>query len=156
MVNDDRINRTYSPGIDIVNAVFSEYDSEASRSAMNLEGITNFKRNFHILEKTGLFTRDSRFGLMVAQANYTAAYECIKAVSGITASFDAYETLYDAPDENAVREIIASPAWGQYYDAANLDKKTLEALGVEVDKAPIKSVGFAILEAEDDESAHIE
>lgn len=152
MVNDDRINQTYSPSIEVVNTVFSEYASATSRSIMNLEGITNFKRNFHILEKTGLFTRDSRFGLMVAQANYTAAYECIRAVSGITASFDAFETMYDAPDENAVRDIIASPAWGHYYDAANLDKETLEALGVEVDKAPIQSVGYAILETEDDET----
>ncbi|HRV73276.1 MAG TPA: AAA family ATPase [Eubacteriales bacterium] len=152
MVNDDRINRAYSPPLEVVNSVFSEYSTAASQVTMILDGITNFKRNFHILEKTGLFTRGSRFGLMVAQANYTAAYECIKAVSGITASFDAFESLYEDTDENAVRDIIASPAWGQYYDAANLDEETLEALGVEVDKAPIKSVGFSILEADEDES----
>ena len=65
MVNDDRINRAYSPPLEVVNSVFSEYSTAASQVTMILDGITNFKRNFHILEKTGLFTRDSRFGLMV-------------------------------------------------------------------------------------------
>ena len=129
MVNDDRINHAYSPSLEVVNSVYSEYSSVGSQITMNIDGITNFKRNFHILEKTGLFTRDSRFGLMVAQSNYSAAFECIKAVSSITTSFDAFESLYDDPDENAVRDIIASPAWGQYYDAANLDEETLESLG---------------------------
>lgn len=106
---------------------------------MNLEGLTNFKRNFHILEKTGLFTRDSKFGLLLAQRNYAAAYECIKVIADMDVFFDGFENLYDAPDEDGVRDVISSPKWGQYYDAARIPSEILTALGVEEEDAPIKS-----------------
>ncbi len=139
MVNDSRINQDYNPPVELVSSVFSEYCAAGDNVEMNLEGLTNFKRNFHILEKTGLFTRDSKFGLLIAQRNYTAAYDCIKVIAEMDMSFDGFEALYDAPDENGVRDVISSPMWGQYYDAARIPSEILTALGVEEDDAPIKS-----------------
>ena len=139
MVNDSRINQDYNPPIELVSSVFSEYCAAGDNVEMNLEGLTNFKRNFHILETTGLFTRDSKFGLLIAQRNYTAAYDCIKIIAEMDMSFDGFEALYDAPDENGVRDVISSPMWGQYYDAARIPSEILTALGVEEDDAPIKS-----------------
>lgn len=139
MVNDSRINQDYNPPVELVSSVFSEYCAAGDNVEMNLEGLTNFKRNFHILEKTGLFTRDSKFGLLIAQRNYTAAYDCIKIIAEMDMSFDGFEALYDAPDENGVRDVISSPKWGQYYDAARIPSEILTALGVEEDDAPIKS-----------------
>ena len=69
MVNDDRINTQYDPALDTISTVFNEYRDAGDSVPMALDGLTNFKRNFHILEKTGLFIRDSRFGLQVSQVN---------------------------------------------------------------------------------------
>lgn len=139
MVNDSRINQNYNPPVELVSSVFSEYCTTGDNVEMNLEGLTNFKRNFHILEKTGLFTRDSKFGLLLAQRNYAAAYECIKVIADMDVFFDGFENLYDAPDEDGVRDVISSPKWGQYYDAARIPSEILTALGVEEEDAPIKS-----------------
>lgn len=139
MVNDSRINQNYNPPVELVSSVFSEYCATGDNVEMNLEGLTNFKRNFHILEKTGLFTRDSKFGLLLAQRNYAAAYECIKVIADMDVFFDGFENLYDAPDEDGVRDVISSPKWGQYYDAARIPSEILTALGVEEEDAPIKS-----------------
>ena len=34
----------------------------------------------------------------------------------VICEFDGFENLYDAPDEDGVRDVISSPKWGQYYD----------------------------------------
>lgn len=133
MVNDDRINKTYNPSLEVINSVFTEYSAQGAAFTMNLDGLTNYKRNFHIFEKTGLFVRDSRFGLMVAQVNYDATYSCIKAISEMDTHFSAFDEQYESPDENSIKGIISGPAWGQYYDAAALPPALLEALGVELD-----------------------
>lgn len=138
MVNDSRINQDYNPPIDLVSSVFSEYCAAGDNVEMNLEGLTNFKRNFHILEKTGLFTRDSRFGLLISQRNYAVAYNCIKTIAEMHEYFNGFEDLYSAPDENGVRDVITSPKWGQYYDAARIPSDILVALGVEESDAPSK------------------
>ena len=139
MVNDSRINQDYNPSVELVTSVFSEYSAAGDNVEMSLDGLTNFKRNFHILEKTGLFTRDSKFGLLIAQRNYAAAYDCIKVIADMDMFFSGFEELYDSPDENGVRDVISSPKWGQYYDAARLSSDILAALGVEEEDAPIKS-----------------
>ena len=54
MVNDSRINQNYNPPVELVSSVFSEYCATGDNVEMNLEGLTNFKRNFHILEKNGI------------------------------------------------------------------------------------------------------
>lgn len=142
MVNDDRINRGYNPSLEIIDQVFSEYSANDAQIGMNLDGLTNYKRNFHIFEKTGLFVRDSRFGLMVSQTDAAAAYNCIKVISEMDGHFDAFDSFYDHPDETGIRNIVAGVQWAQYYDAANLPRDTLADLGVEFDVSPIQARAF--------------
>ena len=53
MVNDTRINSAYNPSNELVDQVFTEYSKPDVEISMNLAGLNNFKRNFHIFEKTG-------------------------------------------------------------------------------------------------------
>ena len=139
MFNDDRINQTYSPDSQMIMQVYEEYSApDFSLPAKYLEVLTNFKRNFHILEKTGLFVRDSQFGLMVSQINYNIAYACIRLISGIDMHFDAFDQMYGHVDEREVRDIIAENKWGNYYDGGKLSTDILVGLGAELPDAPIQ------------------
>lgn len=143
LVNDDRINQEYNPSYEILQTVWSEFNSQTFVNNMNMEGLGNFKRNFHIMEKTGLFVRDSRFGMIVAPAQPDIAYSCIKTIAEITDSFNDFDSQFLHPSEEAVKKIITSPSWGKYYDAANLPLSILEKLGLELDRAPIFSRSFS-------------
>ena len=149
MVNDDRINQTYNPPYEILQAVWSEFNAQEFVNTMNMEGLGNFKRNFHIMEKTGLFVRDSRFGMIVSPIQTDIAYSCIKEIAGITDSFDAFDSEFLHPSEEIVKKIITSSSWGRYYDAANLPLNILEKLGVELDRAPISSRSFSKFDNDD-------
>lgn len=141
IVNDDRVNKTFLPDLQLLNTVYTEY-SDVKDVNMDLSSLTNFKRNFHIFEKTGLFIRDKNLGLMVSQVNPSIAYDCIKTISNIDVHFESFDDCYENPDEEKVKEIITSPAWARYYDSANLPKETLISLGVELDNAPIPGAPF--------------
>lgn len=141
IVNDNRVNTTFLPDLELLNSVYTEYVN-ASSTNMDMSSLTNFKRNFHIFEKTGLFIRDKNFGLMVSQVNPTAAYSCIKTISEISMHFDAFDDCYGEPNEETVKAVITSPAWARYYDSARLPKEALTALGVELDDAPIPGHPF--------------
>lgn len=154
MFNDTRINTGFNVSLSVVKSAFEEY-SNPQNITMNMSGLTNFKRNFHILEKTGLFVRDSRFGLMVSQVNAHAAYDCIKVISEMQEYFAAYDDIYNCYDDETVKSIIASSAWGRYYDAGTLPIETLEALGVELDRAPLKMRSFTYTESIDKESIRL-
>ena len=139
LFNDDRLNQSYTPDTRDILQAYEDYSSpDFSLPNEYSDVLTNFKRNFHIVEKTGLFVRDSRFGLMISQTNYSIAYECIKTISEIDVHFDAFDFLYGHVDENTVRDIIAENSWGKYYDAVNLSTDILGALGAEPTVAPIQ------------------
>jgi len=151
MFNDDRLNQTYSPSSSVILQAYEEYSNPAFTLPSGYSDVlTNFKRNFHILEKTGLFVRDSRFGLLVSQSNYGVAYDCIKTISEIEDHFDAFDHLYGQVDENVVRDIIAENKWGQYYDAGRLSAEILTGLGSEIQAAPIQDEYEETVEGEMD------
>ena len=138
MFNDDRLNQSFSPSsIELLEAYDEYTNPKFSLPKQYSDVLANFKRNFHILQKTGLFVRDSRFGLMVAQSNYSTAYECIKTISEIDVHFNAFDDLYGNTDDDKVQNIIAENRWGKYYDAGVLSPSVLINLGVETTIAPI-------------------
>lgn len=143
--NDDRINNTYNPNYDLITTVWNEFTSPNFINPMNIDDntINNFKRNFHILEQTGLFLKDSLLGLSISQVQPDVAYSCIKVIAKMTDSFTSFDDQFNHPDEDYVKEIITGPSWGQYYDAAHLPLEILEKLGAEVDNAPIKTRFFS-------------
>ena len=139
MVNDERINTEYNHDLATVDAVYTEYSRPIEELTMNMDGLTNFKRNFHILERTNLFIRDSQFGLMVSQVNPDIAYGCIKTIAEIRQHYSAFDEQSGNPDDDAVKDILCLPSWGQYYDAATLSEETLQALGAIVDLPPLSA-----------------
>jgi len=136
MVNDDRINKSFNHDLKTILQVYGEYSVSPNQIHMNLDGLTNFKRNFHILERTHLFVRDSAFGLMVSHVNPQIAYECIKTISCIDAHCEAFDALGTNPTDNELKDLLCLPTWGQYYDAANLPEDVLIALGAVIDIPP--------------------
>lgn len=129
---------TYNPEYQLLLDSYKEYSSPDFKLPDSYKLVlTNFKRNFHIIEKTNLFVRDSRFGLLVAQTNYYAIYSCIRIIGNLDKYYDAYTSIYENFNEDHIRDIIGSNSWGEYYDAYTLGPDTLINLGVEVQQAPI-------------------
>lgn len=132
MVNDPRINQSYSPDYQTILLVWSEYTPYGFGYPVKMNGLNNFKRNFHIIEKTGLFIRNSHSGCLIPNIEDNAVFGCIKAVAEMKTSFDGFYTQFGQPDEKAVETVITDLKWGRYYDACWLPPKTLNALSVKV------------------------
>lgn len=138
MMNDDRINTSFSPDKNILVNVLSEYASTTPPAWVTARNyLTNFKRNFHILERTGLFLRD-RNGLLVRIDNVQKVYSYIVAISEMTTNFTGFDNCYDSGNiTSGVNAVVSSPAWGTYFDALTLPMQTLSVLSDEVDSADI-------------------
>jgi hypothetical protein len=135
LMNDDRINTTFSPNLNTLADTLDEYAQNTPPSWVS-ENLQNFKRNFHILERTGLFTRND--GLRLCPDNIEKAYSYITAISEMTVSFDGFESCYGKADIGGdVSAVVSSPAWGVYYDALTLPMQTLSELSDEIDDADI-------------------
>jgi hypothetical protein len=138
LMNDDRVNTVYSPSRDILVSALSEYANFASPQWVD-ENLTNFKRNFHIFEWTGLFGRD-REGLFVRTENEDKVYAYIAAISEMTSNFRGFDSCYGNADiAGAVNEAVSSPEWGRYFDALALPMNMLSALTDDIDDADIVS-----------------
>ena len=133
LFNDNAINQTFSPSLESIKLSLDYYADNAPPAwVFSGHNLTNFKRNFHIFERTGLFTRIRNDGLTVA--NSPKAYQYIKTISEMDHNFAAFEVCYGAPDvSQAVQNIILSPAWGRYYDSLSMPMNTLVALSDELD-----------------------
>jgi len=129
LMNDDRINQSFSPSDSAVHDAIEEYRTAVLplwTSEQRL--LTNFKRNFHIFERTGLFTR-SHDGLLLSRADLNKAYGYIQKVSDMTHYFRGFDSCYGAADlEQQVKGVVVSPEWGRYFDAFTLPVDTLVAL----------------------------
>lgn len=136
LMNDDRINTTFSPGLNMLITALNEYANSAPPSWVR-EKLTNFKRNFHIFERTGLFSRD-RNGLLLRTDNIEKVYSYVKAISEMTVSFNNFEDCYGKTNiADKVSAVVSSPAWGVYFDALTLPMQTLSALSDEIDDTDI-------------------
>ena len=138
LMNDDRINTTFSPDKNILASVLNEYASSTPPAwATNRNFLTNFKRNFHIFERTGLFSRNNK-GLIVRADNYDRAYSYIVAISDMETNFTGFDACYGASDiVGSINSVVSSPAWGIYFDTLTLPMQTLSALSDEIDDAGI-------------------
>jgi hypothetical protein len=72
---------------------------------------TNFKRNFHVLERTGLFERTGE-GL-VAPLNETGVRVALTAIASMRNFFGL---LNRQTNERQIEQAILSGRWGRYYD----------------------------------------
>jgi hypothetical protein len=145
LMNDDRINKTFTPDEDIIASVLDEYSSISVPRWVE-DNLTHFKRNFHILEWTGLFLRDTAgTGLVVRSGSLERVYSYIVAISDMTDNFTGFDLCYGASDiKQSVINIVSSPAWGRHFDALTLPLQTLHSLTEEVDISDI-SVAFSLI-----------
>jgi len=145
LMNDDRVNKTFSPDKNILVDVLNEYSTIIPPTWVTASNyLTNFKRNFHILERTGLFSRDKN-GLGVRTDNSGKLYSLISAISEMTTNFNGFDDCYNSVDiVERVNAVVSSPAWGIYFDALTLPMQTLAVLSNEVDDSDIVVAGSPI------------
>jgi hypothetical protein len=139
LVNDDRINTSFSPRKDVIVSTLAEYEQSQTPQWV-ADNLTNFKRNFHIFEWVGLFYRD-RDGLTIRNDNSEKVYAYISAISEMVVNFHGFDSCYGSADvSDAVNAVVSSPDWGRFFDALTLPMQTLSALSDEIDEIDIISV----------------
>lgn len=135
LVNDDTINQTFTPALENIRNALKDYSIRPLPDWVNGRLYTNFKRNFHIMLRTGIFSRDTS-GLKLATSDLNKAYVYAKQIAEMQNNFEAFASCYGAEDVSAaVTHIITSPLWGEYYDALSLPMDTLSALSDDIDIA---------------------
>ena len=131
LMNDDRVNQAFSPPLNAIHEALKEYELiEVPDWAKPGRVLTNFKRNFHIFEWTGLFRRSRHNGIHVADGDHNRIYQYIKTISNMTHNFQGFEPFYNSGanvDAN-VRSVIIGPSWGRYFDSLTMPMDTLTAL----------------------------
>jgi hypothetical protein len=144
LMNDDRVNTDYSPDICTLIEVINEYNTIPLPTWAAGTYLTNFKRNFHIFERTGLFSRD-RTGLIVRNGNNEKAYSYISSISGMTTYFNGFDDSYGSTDIlDRVNAVVSSSSWGIYYDAITLPMQVLSALSDNIDNDEILLTGTPV------------
>jgi hypothetical protein len=135
LFNDDSINQSFSPPLDAINNALDSYAVKQAPAWVNAgNNLANFKRNFHIFERTGLFSRVQHAGLSIASSDYDRAYSYIKTISEMAHDFEGFEACYGAADLDArISSVILSPEWGKYYDSLTIPMDMLASLSHDVD-----------------------
>ena len=135
LVNDDTINQTFTPSLESIRDALEAYRNSPPPTWTSGTPFTNFKRNFHIMTRTGIFSRHSS-GLALVATDLNRAYAYAKQIAEMQTNFEAFTNCYGAEDiRAAVTNIITSPLWGEYYDALSLPMDTLSALSDDIDIA---------------------
>lgn len=119
LFNDPRTNSNPSPMLDNIAKVLIDVEKEVPKW-VTPKHLNKFKRNFHILDHTGLIKRTHQ-GLALNLDSFDKR-EMIESIVAMTTFFDAYERCYQKEKSTTedVMRVIESPKWGRYYDSANL------------------------------------
>lgn len=133
LANDDSINRTYSPSYETIKAAIDSYEYGPLPTWATEKVPQNFKRNYHIMSRTGIFSNRRLQGLSLNENNLESAYRYAKVIASMQQNFTEFETCYgDGRIKDAVVSVIESPAWGEYYDALTLPMDVLSALSEDI------------------------
>jgi CRISPR/Cas system CSM-associated protein Csm2 small subunit len=129
LMNDYRINTNYSPDKQIILDVVDACEN-LTPPLWVTEKLTNFKRNFHVLERIGIFERSQqREGLQFITQNLDLAYSYANIISEMTYNFTGFEACYKSSNkEDAVSQIITTSIWAEYYDALTMPMQILTSL----------------------------
>ena len=138
MMNDDRINTTFTPDKAVLVAVLDEYTNSVPPAwATAQKNLSKFKRNFHILEWTGIFLRSNN-GLIIRPDNLEKVYSYILAINEMTVDFSGFDDCYGATNiADKVNSVVSSLSWGAYFDSLTLPMQVLAALSNDIDDADI-------------------
>lgn len=120
LFNNSSINTTSNP--DISEAVQTIIESRSNKYSTPRKAPGTFKRNFHILEHTGLVQRTS-IGLMLSlPENQELRERKLKAAEAI-ASMDSFFNEFHrghADLKERIKVVCRSGSWGEYYDGLAL------------------------------------
>jgi hypothetical protein len=143
LINDNRINTNFSPDKEILVNVLDEYADDIPPLWVN-KHLQKFKRNFHIFERTGLFSRDKN-GLTILMDGSEKIYEYISAISQMTTNFNGFDECYGQFDiTESIKKVVSSSAWGEYYDALTLPMQILFTLSNDINDVDIISTATPI------------
>ena len=137
LVNDDSINRRFSPSYLSIKKALESYEYSRKPSWTTGHDMTNFKRNFHIMERTGIFHRVQKMGqqvgLKLAAPDLEKAFSYAETIASMTQNFLEFEPCYVRNNiDLLVQKVITSPAWGKYFDSLSMPMDTLVALSDEI------------------------
>lgn len=140
LFNDDAINQVFSPELETIRQTLDDYAHNTPPLWVTTgNNLANFKRNFHIFERTGLFYRIRHEGIAIADA--PNVYQYIKTISEMQLDFNEFENCYVSLDiEQDSQRVILSPAWGKYFDSLTIPMDILMALSNEIDLIDANSV----------------
>jgi hypothetical protein len=151
-MNDDRINTQFSPENKVIHSVITEYRTQKLPKWASAKGnLNNFRRNFHIFDRTGMFIH-TRDGLAIAEGNYEKTYSYITVIANMEHDFHGFDSCYDSSNiEDDVKAVVSSSVWGKYFDAFSMPIQTLKLLsdsvldeqGVLINDIPLDSVKIA-------------
>lgn len=134
LFNDNRINQNFSPSFENIQTVLESYNTYPLPDWVNNESLTRFKRNFHIMERTGIFSRRSTEGLILVPDKLNKAYNYAKEIAEMQNNFNAFESCYGSENiAEKVTPVILSSLWSEYYDALTLPMGILSKLTDDID-----------------------
>jgi hypothetical protein len=153
LMNDSRINTRFSPNNEDIHDALTSYKTDELPS-WTRTGITstNFKRNFHIFDWTGIF-KHTKNGLHIVDGDTAKIYSYIQAIANMEYDFQGFESCYESMDiKTAIKSVVSSSAWGRYFDSYSMPMQTLQLLsdsitdgqGVLIDELPFGHVNIEI------------
>lgn len=93
---------------------------EYRRAGRGLQSVdANFKRNFHILERTGLIGREMNRMSLDLSGNREAKLNAARTIAGLGEYFRDFNSLSGGHLEKQITDIILGGKWGRYFDAVN-------------------------------------
>jgi hypothetical protein len=149
LMNDDRINTLFSPDNAVIHSTITGYKTQnLPQWAIEKIGLTNFKRNFHIFDRTGLF-KHTKNGLVVADGNLEKIYSYITVIANMNHDFHGYDLCYNSEDtEHNIDTVVSGLSWGKYFDAFSMPIQILKSLsdsvldeqGILINEVPLDSI----------------
>ena len=114
--------------------VYDAYQEATALPPFPSNIVGQFKRNFHILEQTGLFRRTNNTNALVldlgtTQEQFDSVMRKCNAIANVELFFDEFNQCAGASDlPDRVREIALNLGWGAYFDGGNLPSSVLSEL----------------------------
>jgi len=108
---------------------------------------SNFKRNFHILERTGLIKRDCDRLVLNLQQFSDRKLRAARTIAGMDCFYKDFSRVSGNIKEmrRSIRDIILTGSWGRYFDGMELNYDTIEAIintGMESQESGIEKALF--------------
>ncbi len=138
LVNDDAINQEFSPSLEAIHNALLSYANMELPQWTSGHALTNFKRNFHIFERTGVFKRIQHQGLVLDDSDINHSYDLVRIIGNMSRNYTDFESCYGQPNiSQSVENVIKSSTWGDYYDSLTMPMDLLKSLSSEIDENEI-------------------